>query len=186
MKAEKLKIAIRNLIREEVKKIVAEEVSKAMGKVLVEMVKEIKTTSKKPIIESQESEYVQEEIPETVFKTNNPKLNAVLTETARNFTPTRKNIEGSMAELMDGGFDKVGQGEQLGISQPATNMDFIKQMVAQTPTQTQSSVLDSGVNIPKELKNVFKKDFRALMKKMDEQKKVGGGGNIDMSKVLSG
>lgn len=43
MKIDELKIALKSMIRAEVKKAVAEEVSKAMGKVLVEMVKEIKS-----------------------------------------------------------------------------------------------------------------------------------------------
>ena len=50
----------------------------------------------------------------------------------------------------------------------------------------QKSVLDSGNEIPDALKSVFKKDFRAVMKKMDEQKKTGAGGFIDPSKVISG
>ena len=53
MKIDEFKKAIKGLIREEVKKIVSEEVSKAMGKVLVEMVKEIKMNDKKQkIVES--------------------------------------------------------------------------------------------------------------------------------------
>ena len=55
MKIEELKKAIRNLVRQEVKKIVAEEVSKAMGKVLVEMVKEIKSNNPSPIVEEVEN-----------------------------------------------------------------------------------------------------------------------------------
>ena len=42
-----------------------------------------------------------------------------------------------------------------------------------------------NINIA-QLKKVFKKDFRAVMKKIDEQKKNGGGGYIDPSKVLAG
>jgi len=184
MKIDDLKKAIRGLIREEVKKVVAEEVSKAMGKVLVEMVKEIKT----PKINKQDinEEYIKEESPfkPAIIKTNNSKLNSVLAETARNFRPLKKTIDSNLVELMDGGFDKVGQDEEINISQPSTNMDFLKQMVGETPVQTQKSVLDSNNEIPDCLKKVFKKDFRAVMKKMDEQKNGAGGGYIDPSKVL--
>ena len=53
----------------------AEEVSKAMGKVLVEMVKEIKSSNSPRITESIEEPV--DEIPE-VIHTKNPKLNSVL------------------------------------------------------------------------------------------------------------
>jgi hypothetical protein len=46
--------------------------------------------------------------------------------------------------------------------------------------------LDAGVEIPDSLKSVFKKDFRAIMKKIDETKKTGGSGLINASQVLSG
>jgi hypothetical protein len=86
---------------------------------------------------------------------------------------------------MDGGFDKIGQGETAGIKQPATNLDFLKQMVSQSPQATnQPSALDGGSEVPDVLKKVFKKDFRAVMKKIDEQKKNGGGGYIDPSRLM--
>ena len=79
MKIEELKKAIRHLVRQEVKKIVAEEVSKAMGKVLVEMVKEIKSNNSSPIVEE------VEEAPSraAILQTKNPKLNAVRSESVR-------------------------------------------------------------------------------------------------------
>ena len=73
MKVNELQQLIRRMVKEEV----ANEVSKAMGKVLVEMVKEIKKTSTAPVL----SEEV--EVPVPVLRTNNPKLTAVLAETAR-------------------------------------------------------------------------------------------------------
>lgn len=187
MKTEDLKIIIRNLIREEVKKVVAEEVSKAMGKVLVEMVKEIKSVPTRNTPQQLEESIKEPTIFKTpILKTNNPKLNNVLAETARHFKPLKKTVENSMAELMDGGFDKIGQTEDIQINEPTTNMDFLKQMVAQSAPISQPSALDSGVEIPDSLKKVFKKDFRAVMKKIDEQKKGMGGGYIDQSKLLMG
>ncbi len=177
MKAEDLKIAIRKLIREEVKKVVAEEVNKAMGKVLVEMVREIKETPKRVVNESISTVQKQTNTTQAaIIKTNNPKLNNVLAETARNFTPLQKSGT-SMVDLMDGGFEQVGQGESVGIEEPKTNMAFLKQIVSQTPVVQTPSVLDSNnPAVPEALQNVFKKDFRAVMKKIDEQKKFGGGG----------
>ena len=102
MKIEELKKAIRHLVRQEVKKIVAEEVSKAMGKVLVEMVKEIKSNNPSPIVEE------VEEAPSraAVLQTKNPKLNAVLAETARHFKPLQNTPDTvvGLAELMEGRF----------------------------------------------------------------------------------
>jgi hypothetical protein len=189
MKIDELKIALKSMIRAEVKKAVAEEVSKAMGKVLVEMVKEIKTNNPAPRIVQESVEVEEEEglTPDApILKTNNPKLNSVLAETARRFRPLQRTADGAgLAELMDGGFDKIGQGETAGIKQPATNLDFLKQMVSQSPQATnQPSALDGGSEVPDVLKKVFKKDFRAVMKKIDEQKKNGGGGYIDPSRLM--
>jgi hypothetical protein len=182
MKIDELKKAIRGLIREEVKKIVAEEVNKAMGKILVEVLKEVKSSNSSPDI-------VEEELTPTPIHTNNPKLNSVLAETARNFKPLPKTADMStgFAAMMEGDFEKIGKGETTHIGEPATKMDFLKQMVSQTPTvSNQPSALDGGSEVPDILKKVFKKDFRAVMKKIDEQKKNGGGGYIDPSKVLAG
>lgn len=171
MKIDELKKAIRGIVRDEVKRAVAEEVSKAMGKVLVEMVKEIKSNPTQPRIVE---ESVEEDITDApILRTNNPKLNGVLAETARKFRPIPRESGAGLAELMDGGFDKIGQGD-MGIESertaPATKMDFLREMVGQNPPQPATSVLDGGAEIPDSLKNVFKKDFRAVMKKMDEQK----------------
>ena len=187
MKIEELKKAIRHLVRQEVKKIVAEEVSKAMGKVLVEMVKEIKSNNSSPIIEE------TEESPSraAILQTKNPKLNAVLAETARHFKPLQNTPDTSigLTDLMEGDFDKIGQRENAGVNPPSTKIDFLKQMVGSSPLleSTQPSALDGGAEVPDVLKKVFKKDFRAIMKKMDEQKKgMSSGGYIDTTKFLAG
>jgi hypothetical protein len=182
MKIDELKKALRHLIREEVKKAVSEEVSKAMGKVLVEMVKEIKSNNPSTIVEEVE----ESSEPAAILQTRNPKLNSVLAETARNFKPLKKTTDSTgLVELM-GGFDKIGKGENIGIEQPATKLDFLKQMVGTTTTEDQPSALDGGAEVPDALKKVFKKDFRAVMKRIDEQKKNGGGGYIDTTKLLTG
>jgi hypothetical protein len=185
MKIDELRKAIRGLIKEEVKKAVAEEVSKAMGKILVEVLKEVKSNNSSPnFIEDSE-----EELTPTPIHTNNPKLNSVLAETARHFKPLPKTADMStgFAAMMEGDFEKIGKGENTSVGEPATKMDFLKQMVSQTPSVVnQPSALDGGSEVPDILKKVFKKDFRAVMKKIDEQKKNGGGGYIDPSRVLTG
>lgn len=186
MKINELRNAIRQIVKEEVRTVVAEEVSKAMGKVLVEMVKEIKSPSLNKEVVQEEAE---PQIQGAVLKTNNPKLNSVLAETARNFKPLKKAAGGSLADLMDGGFDKVGQSESVGVTQPVddgTNLGYLRSIISENTNPGTPSVLDRGADVPDVLKGVFKKDFRAVMRKIDEAKKTGGMGMINASQVLSG
>ena len=191
MKTQELRQILRKIIKEEV----AAEVSKAMGKVLVEMVKEIKSNDH-PIIVNERKDYVGTEIEEDItptapiLHTHNPRLNGVLAETARNFTPNARTADAAalgLAALMEGGFDKIGQNESVGVAPPSTKLDFLKQMVgAPGPAvMNQPSALDGGAEVPDALKKVFKKDFRAVMKRIDEQKNgTASGGYIDPSKVI--
>ena len=131
MKIDELRKAIKALVREEVKKAVAEEVSRAMGKVLVEMVKEIKVNNPPKKVVEEEIEQ-PEQTP--ILQTKNPKLNGVLAETARRYRPLpRDPSTPGLVELMDGGFDKVGRGQEMNITnqptEPVTKMDFLKQNV---------------------------------------------------------
>jgi hypothetical protein len=185
MKTDELKLAIRTLVRTEVKKLikeemrilVIEEVNRAMGKALVEAVREIKTSApiRQPVIteEVEESEEIRE-----VIHTKNPKLSRALAETAR-FSPKlprTNNLSAGLADLMEGEFEQ-GVDEDLGIAAPKAvpknNMDFLKQIVGESVVPQTRSVLDSPSQVPDVLKGVFKKDFRAIMKKMDEVKKNG-------------
>jgi hypothetical protein len=191
MRIEELRKAIRGLVRTEVRKAVAEEVSKAMGKVLVEMVKEIKANDS-----SKNKEIVEESTENTPpIYTKSPKLNSVLAETARGYKPLPKieNESTNLASLMGGDFEKIGQGEEavtkVDNQGPTTKLDFLKQMVgASGPAiMNQPSALDGGTEVPDMLKKVFKKDFRAIMRRIDEQKKgLSPGGYIDPSKVIAG
>jgi len=181
MKITELKQAIRKIIKEEV----SAEVNRAMGKMLVEMVKEIKLSDRTSTI-MEESE-LPTDVP--VLKTNNPKLNNALTETFNRFKSNQKTADAAafgLAALMEGGFDKIGQNESVGVEPPSTKLDFLKQMVNMGPSSmNQPSALDGGAEVPDVLKKVFKKDFRAVMKRIDEQKNgTAMGGYIDPSKVI--
>jgi hypothetical protein len=75
-------------------------------------------------------------------------------------------------------FQKVGVDEQS-VAEPlkidtSSNIGMLKSIVNKEPVGQQTSVLDSVASSP--LAGVFKKDFRALMKKMDEKKNNMGGG----------
>jgi hypothetical protein len=80
-------------------------------------------------------------------------------------------------------FDKIDSGEEIAYQQPrqpepaidtSTKIGMLKSIVSKEPVGQQVSVLDHVASTP--IANVFKKDFRALMRKMDEQKDKGGGG----------
>ena len=101
---------------------------------------------------------------------------------------------------MDGGFDKIGGEVEpaytvAGSSQPQTprvvisdgsNMSFVKSMVSEgAALDQQQSVLGTDA-VPDVLKGVFNKNFRNVIKKMDEQKKTGSPGLINPSMVFSG
>jgi hypothetical protein len=198
MKAEQLKQIIDKLVERkvntEVKKmireLVAEEVSKAMSRVLVEMVKEVK---KAPISENfsgntERQEYVGRENghqPKGVkpIVTNNPKLDSVLAETARNYRPLQKTMDavGSLADLMDGSFDKVGDDDinyeehterSAPIIRDDSKVGYLKQLVGESIKPQQKSVLDSP-DVPDALRGIFKRDFRKVMRAVDEKKKNG-------------
>jgi hypothetical protein len=171
----KLNIKVKQLINEEV----SSQVKKVMGIMLVEMIKEVKQPA--PEMESP-------------IRTKNPKLNAVLAETARYSPPPRRT--GNLAELMDGDFEKIGrrveevytQRERLEApkaDQDGTNISFLKSVVTEgTTLGQQQSVLGTDA-VPDILKGVFNKNYRSMMTKIDETKKTGGQGLIDRSKVFT-
>lgn len=182
---------VRQLIKEEV----SSQINATMGKMLVEALTKGGISERKDYISNQEIP-----VPPSPINTTNPRLNRALSETARDFKPLKKDIQGSLAELLDGDFDKIGKNEDVSydeLEQPkqvvkevindGTNVGFLKQIVSEgTTTGTpQQSVLGSNA-VPDVLKGVFKRDFRAVMKKMDEQKKFGSQGLINPQMVLSG
>lgn len=185
----KIDSRIRQLIKEEV----SSQVNATMGKMLIEMVQKSNSTVGR-------KKYIGQEVPEqSPINTNNPRLNAVLAETARGFRPNPREGRGSLAELLDGGFDKIGTNEDVSyevrgspqtpkeILNDGTNVGFLKQIVSEgvSTGQVQQSVLGTA-SVPDVLKSVFKKDFRSVIRKMDEQKKNGSPGLINPMNVLSG
>ena len=195
MKTDDLKLIIRKIIREEmareiikmkpiIKETISSEVSKAMGKLLIEVLKESKTSSPNKMVRQQTEESLLEEIEEQqinlpILKTNNPKLNKVLAETARNFKPLPKD-NSSLVELMDGGFEKIGKHDVVTTGTPSSKLDFLKQMVG-TPSQDSNttSVLDQGVAIPENLKKVFNRDFRQVLA-LSKEKHGGYSPNVSI------
>jgi hypothetical protein len=167
MKAERLKQVLRQMIREEV----TQQVNKALGKILVEVMRE----TRKPVITEEVAP--EPERPVRSLSTGNEALDSVLAETAKTHTHLPSGDEGvSLVSLMNEGFEKIGQDERaVTTNAPTTKIEFLKQMVAESAPPPQRSVTE-GAEVPDMLKKVFKKDFRAVMKAMDRQKKEGNSG----------
>ena len=167
MKAERLKQVLRQMICEEV----TEQVNKALSKILVEVMRE----NRKPVI----TEEVAPELERSVrtISTGNTALDSVLAETAKNpRVIPNENVGVSLVSLMNEGFEKIGQNEEAVTTDiPTTKIGFLKQLVSESAPPVQRSVTE-GVEVPEMLKKVFKKDFRAIMKAMDRQKKEGNSG----------
>jgi hypothetical protein len=193
MKANELKQLIKEVARDVIKEEVAKEVNSAMIKLVAQLLKEHKSSKSTQAKRVVREEVVQEEPeakrPVVNISTGNSKLDAVLAETAKNSTPLKKVSNGeSLVELL-GRFDKIGQSESPVITeqkQPENRMEYLKQIVGDATIENIPSALDEGVEVPDSLKKVFKTDFRALMRAMDKQKKSGGPGMIDTSRVLGG
>lgn len=169
-KSDKLRLLLKQMIREEV----ADQVNKAMGKILVEVLKEAKVSIPSPTQDEPEPEQRKQVIE--LKSTGNPKLDAILAETAKNHTPIPREEGTSLAGLM-GGFDKIGRNEEVitDSGKPQTKIDFLKQMVGESVQPAQASVTETA-DVPDALKKVFKRDFRDVMKAMDRQKKEGTAG----------
>ena len=176
MKTEDLVKLLRKLIKEEVKRTVADEVNKSMARLLGEV---IGNKSAKPVV-TEQVEAPPAAPPKRRFNTNNPKLDAILNSTTNDLRE-RDAMAGvpdtgvSLAE----GFDNVGAEQEPVYSTPepeidtSTKIGMLKSIVTPGPVTQQRSVVDSA---PAELQQVFKKDFRQLMKAMDKQKTKGSGG----------
>jgi len=173
-----IKIAVREEINRSVKELIKEEITKAMGKIIAELILSkgdiITETATKMVPKQESPQLIAEarEIPS--IKTGNPKLDAILKETAAKHTGIPREEHVDYSELV-GKFDKVGVSEEIVSSQkkePETNIDFLKQMVSPS-VETTPSVTEIPGAVPDSLKKIFKKDFSAVLKKMDEVKKSG-------------
>jgi len=183
----KIDSKIRQLIKEDI----SSQINATMGKMLIEMVQKSGNSG------GGRKDYVGQEVPDpSPINTNNPRLNAVLAETARHSRQLPREARGSLAELLDGGFDKIGGDVEPAYEQTTqprqvvsdgSNMGFLKQIVSEgvSTGQVQQSVLGTDA-VPDALKSVFKKDFRSVIRKMDEQKKNGSPGLINPMNLLSG
>lgn len=184
-----LKEVIRALIHKELKPMIQEEVSKAMGKVLVEMVKEIKkplpnSKNNQPVINEdvEQVEELEQRSPIATLKTNNPLLNEALATTSRTYRGMPRNPgAGSLVSMMDGGFDKVGQSESVDYEEPTTNLGRIKNLVAESSVPQVESVLDVKNELPPHLQKLFSgKNLGAILKKSKEPG-AGSGASVGMS-----
>lgn len=206
MKSEQLKKLIKEVVRKEIKQQVTSEVNKALSTIVAELIKN--KSDRQPVVSPPvvETPVVAEEIQESVspppqppttprktINTGNPALDAILAETSGHGAAKIAPGEGSMASLMEGGFDRVGTEEEVVTSPPSgpkptkpeTKIDYLKNMVTAGAPPAKPSITETAA-VPDVLKGVFKKDFRQLMKAIDEKAKNGGSGMINPSQITGG
>lgn len=185
MKTEDLIKVLRKLIKEEVQKTVADEVNKSMARLLSEVINNRASTHTGKSFVGEQVEQEQEAPPQKQYAKNN-RLNEALNSTVPDLRArdAKAGFTSPRASLMDM-FDKIEAPEEA-YAQPqpqrpqdvvldtSSKINMLKSIVSPEPVGQQVSVLDHVAATP--IANVFKKDFRALMKKMDQQKDKGGGG----------
>jgi len=185
MKADELIKAIRKLVRDEVKKVVTEEVNKSMTRLLAEVI------NRNP---NEAAVAIREEAQPQKTYTKDNRLNEALNSTVTNLRQRepRAPHTSPMVSLSDM-FDKIDAGEDV-ITQPtpspidtSTKLGMLKSIVSNGPINQQTSVLDHVHATP--IANVFKKDFRSMMKKIDEKQKKGGSffaGSVPLTPTMGG
>lgn len=168
-------------LKQILQKLIAEEVSKQLPKILFEMLER-----QKPVITERQEQRVQQPttgynteqlLTENVVTRREPKryvkdpiLNKILNETTPGLPQTMHGS--SLVELQES-FGKIGANEEIYQQSRPPEPTYIAPHLENMPVQ---SYTDSP-NVPDVLKNVFKKDFRQLMKKVDEKKKMGAVGS---------
>jgi hypothetical protein len=180
MKAEQFRQILRQMIREEARKIVVEEVNKSMAHVLAEVLNSRRTpaATKNVVTDSAVEEPLQRK-----HYTKDERLNEVLNSTVSDLR-SRDRVAGiadpsvslsDMFEKIDSNEEAVTPTESEIKYDTSTKIGMLKSIVSQEPVMQQRSVLDTPNPV---LQSVFKKDFRTLMKKIDEKQKKGGGGGF--------
>lgn len=183
MKIDKFKQVLKQMIREEVSRAVAEEVNKSMVKLLAE------------VIQNRPNELSPVGSGVSPIQTKNPKLNEALKNTARNMGTSEVRPASTRVSLSEM-FSKIDSNEE--VFTPATaapapvqingssNIGMLKSVVSPEPIGQQSSILTESNVVTDTL---FKKDFRTLMRKIDEKKKSGSTGffpGVSMMPQMSG
>lgn len=161
---------LKQIIREIVENEVPKYVNKAVISILYEAVKNQKCDRKANIQKpSSNSNPSNNNINRHSIKkkyTNNEVLNDILNETVSDLPKTEPlvSIDESISHKK----------ENQPNSMPVNNrLDFLKSIITESSVPEQTSVMDNINSIPPDLKKVFNRDFRSVMKAIDEKKKTG-------------
>lgn len=171
-----------NNLREILKKMISEEVQKQLPKLLFELlgqtgknvIKEANISSNnvnkqsiakpvavKPVAPKQIKQYVKD-----------PVLNKILNETTPGLVQTTYNNT-SVLDMVGGNFEKIGKNDEIYTSMK----ELVNEEVATISTVPEvNSVVES--NPLAALSKVFNRDYRAVMKAIDDKKKNGVSGNM--------
>jgi len=213
MKANELKKLIGEVVKKEIKQQVIQEVNKALSHIIAELIKSKSapaSTKSKPApalphreisedarkILDDADHLLNESVsnpptPKIKISTGNPMLDAALAETAKTYTPNSQptgEFNNNLSNLISSGFDKIGNEEEAITTKsnrnvPKTNIGRLREIVSEASCNP--SVTETAV-VPDALKKIFNRDFRSLMKAIDQKKNAGPTGIIDPSKVISG
>jgi hypothetical protein len=162
---------LKQLIREIVKQEVSSEMNNQMIKLVAQILKEThNNTNETPRLEEGVSK--KPNIKNRKI-TGNPILDSVLSETK----PFSREEKSEFSQIINEGFDRIG-GNETAITEPATKLDYLKQIVSRDTPQ-RSSIMD---NPAPEVKKLFNKDFRAILNKS----KNPSSGMFNPGSILSG
>jgi hypothetical protein len=170
MNANEFKRIIKQLVKEEVQREVADQVNKSMVRLLGEV---LNNRTVIPPPQTQQITEVKKEpvqVKQTVKKkyVNNPMLNDILNQTAEAGGLPSNGPSVSLDEPLQSSIN----------SQPVydnnTKIGMLRNMMAQSPAPTSTpSITEIPGAVPESLKEVFNRDFRAIMKAVDQKKKQG-------------
>lgn len=176
-----------NNLREILKKMISEEVQKQLPKLLFELlgqngknvIKEVsipsngvnKPAMSKPI--SVRPVAVKPVAPKPMRQyVKNPILNKILNETTPGLAQTSYNNT-SVLDMVGGNFNKTGMNDEVYTSMK----ELVNEDVTPMPSVSETnSVVEN--NPLASLSKVFNRDYRSVMKAIDEKKKGGISGNM--------
>lgn len=199
MNANELKSVLKNWIREEVRKEVSDQVNKSMARILAEMISSNKNTTRVNLDEQVTSINNNQPVNNNKKFVSNPALNEALNMTMNkivreennkvNGHPGNSNLQIGLEEPMgyigrnlDSGIVNNKHEPQMKIDMAGGNINMLKSIVS-APVQAPPSVTEMPGVVPDSLKKIFNKDYRAVMKAVDEKKRggsMGGYGTVGM------
>lgn len=176
-----------------IKKMIHDEVNRQLNELLINILKSIVNEKEKNNILYKENIShlglnknhikLKEQKKNKINIKGNQHLSNVLSEIVNDYVPNPHANDDIIQEM---------QSENDMLSNNNSNLGFIKEMTTNIPNTNKNAVninehiniSDNNKNIPSSLKKVFNRDYRELMKKIDEKKKNGLSGNFNIENIV--